>query len=575
MSSTRGTEMTAPSNPKTQEGKPVITFADVVRAVEAAPDLTRGVRANMRTAVARCAGLVGHHGLHAVVDVQLIARKLEKVTPAKFGFTNPGSLAAFQSNLRRALRLAGITVMPGRHQEPLRPPWSDLADRARAQDDGFLWPAISRFMHYLSSQCVDPNDVNEHVFARFAEDLRRTCLGSKVDQVVRNTARAWKKAQQVIPAWPEATLGYRPRKSTIPLLPWSDFPATLEQDAQAFLTRDDNWLSLDDLQADDQTRPLRPATRSNYLDGLRRIASTLVALRTPRTDLCFLADLVQVERVRAVLQNVSARTGRTKGGHVMFLALLLFIVARDHVGITGAPLKKLETFFKKTRPETVGMSDRTLNRYTQFEDHTILDRLIRLPRQLMAQADKSNVPDISSAKRARLAVYLALLSETCARSGNIVSLNLQTHVVVGGDKPKDMFLVIPAHEVKNGQEIRVRLSKMATGMLRHYIDRYRPLHCTQHSQWLFPRQDGSHWTTTQACMDLKDIVARELGVDVTPHLMRSLGGKIILDAHPGAIATVQQLLGHKRLDTTLRFYARLDPQKARAEYQRLLEIRGN
>jgi integrase len=285
---------------------------------------------------------------------------------------------------------------------------------------------------------------------------------------------------------------------------------------------------------------------------------------------------VQVERVRAVLEHVSQRTGRTKGGHVMFLALLLFIVARDHAGVTGAPLKKLETFFKKTRSETIGMSDRTLDRYTQFEDNTILDRLIRLPRQLMAKADKSGVPDISSAKRARLALYLALLSETCARSGNIVGINLQTHVVViGSNKAEEMFLVIPAHEVKNGQEIRVRLSKTATGMLRHYVEHYRPLHCSQPSPWLFPRHDGSHWTTTQACMDLKDIVARELGVDVTPHLMRSLAGKIILDAHPGAIATVQQLLGHKRLDTTLRFYARLDAQKARAEYQRLLQERGS
>jgi hypothetical protein len=30
--------------------------------------------------------------------VQLIAQKLEKVTPATFGFTNANSLAAFQSN---------------------------------------------------------------------------------------------------------------------------------------------------------------------------------------------------------------------------------------------------------------------------------------------------------------------------------------------------------------------------------------------------------------------------------------------------------------------------------------------
>jgi integrase len=192
----------------------------------------------------------------------------------------------------------------------------------------------------------------------------------------------------------------------------------------------------------------------------------------------------------------------------------------------------------------------------------------------MAQADKVAVPDISSAKLARLALYLALLSETCARSGNIVSLDLQTHILSSGTgKNHRTFVVIPAHEVKNGQEIRAALSPTTAAMRRHYVDRYRPLHCNQNVRWLFPRQDGTHWSTTQACTDVKDIVARTLGVDVTPHLMRSLAGKIILDENPGAIATVQQLLGHKRLDTTLRFYARLDPQKARSDYQQLLEGR--
>jgi integrase len=221
------------------------------------------------------------------------------------------------------------------------------------------------------------------------------------------------------------------------------------------------------------------------------------------------------------------------------------------------------------------MSDRTLERYTQFEDPKILDRLIGLPRRLMANADKVLAPDISSAKLARLALYLALLSETCARSGNIVGLNLETHIISSGTgKNHRTFVVIPAHEVKNGQEIRAQLTPMTAAMLRHYVDRYRPLHCAKPSPWLFARSDGSHWPTTQACTDVKDIVARYLGVDLTPHLMRSLAGKIVLDAHPGAIATVQQLLGHKRLDTTLRFYARLDPQKARAEYQKILTARG-
>ncbi len=553
---------------------PVVTFADVLRAVEAAPDLTDGVRSNMRAAVTRCSGLVGHQGLQAVVSVQLIAFKLEKLTPAKLGFTNAGSLAALMSNLRRALRLAGVTVMPGRHQTPLVPPWTDPAERARAYEDGFLWVAMSRLINYLSSRGVDPDAVNGQVFAGFAEDVRSTCLGSKADKVIRNTARAWERAQREIPFWPPGRLEHVRRKPDVPLLPWSAFPASFEADARKFVNRGDDWLSADDLHADSMKGPLRPATRSNYLEGLRRVASTLVASGVPATEICSLAELVQPERVRNVLKQVSDRTNRKKGGHVMFLALLLYLVARDQAGADSVTVSVLKGFFKKTKPDSTGMSDRTLERYTQFDASAHLDRLIRMPRQVMAEADKTDPPDGSSAKLARLALYLALLWETCARSGNIVGLDLNTHLVSSGSgKGQRTFVVIPAQEVKNGQEIRVALSPTTAAMLRHYADRYRPLHCAMPSGWLFPRQDGTPWTTTQACTDLKDIVARRIGVDVTPHLLRSLAGKVYLDARPGAIATVQQLLGHKRLDTTLRFYARLDPQKARADYQLLLEAR--
>lgn len=559
--------------PSTQTG-PETTFADVLRAVEEAPELTPGVRGNMRSSVIRCAQLVGSHRLAGVVDVQLIAKRLERITPAKLGFKSPGSLAAFQSNLRRALRLAGITVMPGRHRNPLQPGWAKLASLAQAQEDGFLWPALSRFVHYLSCAGIAPAEVSQAHFIRFGHDLRTTCLGSKANQVVRNTARAWKRAQAIIPGWPTSALVHEPRKSDVRLLPWSAFPASFKEDARRFVNRDDDWLSTEVFSDEGLRRPLRPTTKSNYLEGLRRVASILVALGTSPANLKLLADLVELRRAKDVLHHVSQRTGRTQGGHVMFLALLLYIVARDHAGVDATTTAKLAAWFKKTRPDSVGMSDQTLQRFVQFDDPAVLDRLVRLPGQLMAAADKAPVPDISSAKLARLALYLALLLDTCARSGNIVGLDLQAHVITsGGGKAERTFVIIPAHEVKNGQEIRAELSGATGRMLRHYVDRYRGIHGPGPSPWLFPRQDGTHWSTTQACTDLNDVAARRLGVDVTPHLMRSLAGKIMLDAHPGAIAAVQQLLGHKRLDTTLRFYARFDPQKARAQYHQVLETR--
>src|ERR1019366_7239181 len=196
--------MTTAIQATAQPCDPSITFADVLRAVATAEGLTDGVRSNLRCAVERCAVLCSQQGVHAVLSVQAIAKILRKLTPAKLGFANPNSFAAFQSNLRRALRLAGVTVMPGRHQVPLTGDWAALKERASACAP-FLWPAMSRFVHYLSARGIGPDRAGEEVFARFGIDLLTTCLGSKADKVVRNTARAWKQAQAEIPGWPHGT----------------------------------------------------------------------------------------------------------------------------------------------------------------------------------------------------------------------------------------------------------------------------------------------------------------------------------------------------------------------------------
>ena len=110
------------------------------------------------------------------------------------------------------------------------------------------------------------------------------------------------------------------------------------------------------------------------------------------------------------------------------------------------------------------------------------------------------------------------------------------------NKPKlKISIVIPGKEVKNGQEIRARLSPKTAAMLAHYIKVYRPIHCATSTPWLFPRQNGTHWPPTQACGDFKDTIARFVGADASPRLMRCLAGKIYLEARPGAIAHVQQM----------------------------------
>jgi integrase len=57
-------------------------------------------------------------------------------------------------------------------------------------------------------------------------------------------------------------------------------------------------------------------------------------------------------------------------------------------------------------------------------------------------------------------------------------------------------------------------------------------------------------------------VLKYVGVRLTPHQFRHLAAKLILDHNPGAYELVQQLMGHKNLQTTINFYAGVDTRRA-------------
>jgi integrase len=65
-------------------------------------------------------------------------------------------------------------------------------------------------------------------------------------------------------------------------------------------------------------------------------------------------------------------------------------------------------------------------------------------------------------------------------------------------------------------------------------------------------------------------VLRRVGVKMTPHQFRHLGAKIHLDSNPGAYERVRQLLGHKTLRTTTRFYAGPDTRRAGRAHAELI-----
>lgn len=244
--------------------QPFIRFIDVLKAVENAADVTHGVRQNMLTAVNRTAALMSPLGLHGPVQLPEIGSKLDKLAPAQLGFKTEGAMAAYKSNLRRALKLAGMMVMPGRHVTPLSAEWQALLDSipevvtSTGLRDNAMRIRLSRFAHVASDQGWSPETVGIAHLERFHALLRETCLTSKCTRVVRETAAAWSEARAKVSGWPQNELGNPERQKHGYALAWAEFPDSFRADVEAFVARDD--LDADEEEGDRPLTPLRPRT---------------------------------------------------------------------------------------------------------------------------------------------------------------------------------------------------------------------------------------------------------------------------------------------------------------------------
>ena len=76
-------------------------------------------------------------------------------------------------------------------------------------------------------------------------------------------------------------------------------------------------------------------------------------------------------------------------------------------------------------------------------------------------------------------------------------------------------------------------------------------------------------STPSHCSARMRTYSRRCGVDVTPHQLRHCCGTFLLNAN-APVLTVQAILGHKYVDTTLR-YARLYDGMVAADYYRAID----
>jgi integrase len=418
-------------------------------------------------------------------------------------------------------------------------------------------------MRFCSERLIAPDAVDVAVFDRFHQALEERSLVKDPKQTYRTFCVIWNRASAEVAGWPSVQVAV-PNHSRRYALAWDAFPPAFQADAEAYLNRRSN----NNFFTDDYAKAAAPSTIGLRRNQILQIATALVQSGRSPDEITSLAVLVEPENAKRALlffleredgKSATSSQGKAKSTtSIHDKAIFLRGLAKHWVKASEADCRKLDEYAKELGVKNRGMTTKNRKRLRQFDDTINVDALLGLTDRVLREVRRDDTGHRRDALRAMYAVAVGFLIAAPIRVKNLTSLEFERHLerVNSGGQPK-IHLIIPEHEVKNGEPFEIALPAPTAASLTDYIKTYRSRISAKPSPWLFPNDDGGRRVTVAFSTSISKFILRETGIKMNVHLFRHLAAKLYLDAHPEDVETVRRLLGHKSVATTLRFYADL------------------
>lgn len=448
---------------------------------------------------------------------------------------------------------------------PLTDDWAALEARMK---EPRLKNGLSRLIRFASYRGLAPTEINDAELAAIAEDVRLVNWGRDTTPFLRQTAACWNEAADLIEGWPQVKLSEPAIAKRAARLPLADFPASFQDELAHYL----RWAGgADPLAADAPIRSAAPGTLRLRREQLRLAASALAGQLGGPEHVKDLAALVDVENARRILTWYLDETdGRHPTAFIQGLAGTLVALARHWVKVPGAQLEQLLRFRRKTATRASGLTEKNRKLIRQFEDPVLRARLLSLPETLVAQARTRKLSPVRRLQRIQIALAIELLLAAPMRLQNLARLQLDRQLQWPTGRDGQVLVSLLDHETKNAQPLEYGLNEHTKALLHEYLDLHRSRAQASRDAWLFLRLNGERVPDGALRDGITKAIQRELGVAMTPHQFRHLAAAIMLDARPGAIGLVRDLLGHRNIKTTVSFYAGMRTRQAGLEYDRIL-----
>jgi integrase len=532
------------------------TFAEAITVITSATDLCEEKRRHWRSSLTGIARAFDQPLETIPARYSAIRARMASLHHVPLGWAAK-TLSNHRANAKAALLWFAKEkdILP--HGVPLLPAWERL--RIRLPDPSTRY-RLMPLMRFCSGVQIEPDAVDEAVIDRYMDHRARTTTRAGDDASRRILSRLWNLGIGKIEGWPQLRLIEPPVKAAEGPS-WNDFPEGLREGIESYLT---GLTGRRKNKAGQRIRPCKPSTLVMRRRELVAAVRMAVSAGVPLATLTCLGALIHPDVAEPVLDAYWKKDGEAPSTYTINLASRFVSIAHAIGGFDGDTLQRMEDVqFTLEQHREDGMTEKNLRLIRSVLTDGVWSRVVNLPKQLMERARRERHAPVRAAVLAQIAVAVAILTVAPIRLDNLTSIRLGENLTKPGGPNSIYWLTFTKYEVKNSLLLQFKLDEEATALINEYVHDFRPtLVRGNNADWLFPGEAGDHKEKISFSTQIVDRIQKSTGLRITVHQFRHAAGALILQHRPGEYELVRRTLGHKSIQTTIRFYLALETTQA-------------
>ena len=375
---------------------------------------------------------------------------------------------------------------------------------------------------------------------------------------MRRVPNVWNEASANVDIWPQKKLSPISFRSPRERLQWPDLDDSFRHEVSSYL----EMRRKIDLFADGTNAPTRALAKSTlklHRDNIRLAASVLT---DDGLTVESLADLIKPEHFKAVLRHYHVRTNGQATGFARSMANTLIGVARYWAKASPEDVTVLKRASSRLPAVPLDLTEKNKALLRQLESERTLAALMFLPDDLLREVALDLKRGRVRHADAQVAIAIDILLAVPIRSQNLCRLIWNRHFSEPDGPRGRLLMYIPAEETKGKKKDFVaEIPDEVARRLRWYVRSVLPRLNGTPDGCLFVTKKGRAKNQDTLSDQISAIIAKRVGIHMTPHQFRHLSATSYLAANPGDFETVRQMLGHGFIATS-RVYGGVNSRRA-------------